>query len=189
MQCATGGQFMCGGMVNGSYHDVPSTPTWFQGASVTSATPRGTLVATGWQNGGYPSETPTQYQHDFPGSPINHVGVFEGFDSNGDMILYDQYSGKPLGNDPAYKDPSQWNEVNVAKSDGPYAEGPSQSYPGTPKITLSDWNAIFPGSLLGSFASSPPSDPNHSTAFGGNSLGPDLSAPSPDPQMALVKWK
>ena len=143
-QCATGAQFMAGGMLNGTYHDMPLASTWYQGASVTSATPPGTVVATGWQGGGYPNMTPSDYASAYPGSPINHVGIFEGFGDDGNMILYDQYSGKPLGIDPAYKDPSQWNEVYVAKDDGPYDPKTSESWPGYSYHSLTNaisWSA------------------------------------------------
>jgi hypothetical protein len=57
-QCATGGQFLTGTNIQGRVHDAPATRTWSQGNSVSRNTPRGALIARGWENGAYPTDPP-----------------------------------------------------------------------------------------------------------------------------------
>ncbi len=105
-QCATGAQFLTGTVVNGQVHDAPSTSTWQPGDPVGPNTPRGTMIATGWSGNTYPSRPSGSYG---PGQTVNHTGIFEGMNPNGTMNLYDQYTGKPLGAEPA--NPAGWNTV------------------------------------------------------------------------------
>ena len=103
-QCATGAQLLTGTNVNGTIHDAPSTSTWRPGEPVSGGKLKpGTMVATGWQNGGYPSAPPGAYAPggSMAGQPMNHTGIFMGMNPNGTMNLYDQYTGKPLGSHPA----------------------------------------------------------------------------------------
>ena len=119
-QCATGAQFLAGTNVNGSIHDAPSTSTWRPGEPVSGGNLKpGTMVATGWQNGGYPSLPPSAYG---PGQTINHTGIFMGMNRDGTMNLYDQFTGKPLGGRPV--DPAGYNAV---VSDQKYDPRPSTS--------------------------------------------------------------
>jgi RHS repeat-associated protein len=105
-QCATGAQFLTGTVVNGQVHDAPSTSTWRPGNPVGRNTPKGTMIATGWSGNTYPSRPSGSYG---PGQTVNHTGIFEGMNPNGTMNIYDQYTGKPLGAEPA--NPAGWNAV------------------------------------------------------------------------------
>jgi RHS repeat-associated protein len=128
LQCAGAAQYLAGGYgPNGNYYEVPSTSTWFQGASLNSATEPGTLIATGWQNGGYPSESIARYREDFPGSPINHAAIFGYFDDRtGNAIIYSQNPNGELHVDIVRpQDQWQFNEVYIGPGDGPYASRPS----------------------------------------------------------------
>jgi RHS repeat-associated protein len=120
--CAAGAQILSGGWINGTYHDMPNTGYWFQGASLTSATLRGTVVAEGWQDGGYPSLSPRDYRTTYGSdTTVNHTGIFLGFDDDGNALILDQYEGKPLGITKVSPDDQwQWNEVDVAKGDPRY---------------------------------------------------------------------
>jgi len=60
-QCATGAQFLTGTNVNGRIHDAPSTRTWRPGEPVGKGMRPGTMVATGWENGRYPSRAASSY--------------------------------------------------------------------------------------------------------------------------------
>jgi hypothetical protein len=110
-QCATGAQFLAGTNVNGTIHDAPSTSTWRPGDPVGPNTPIGTMVATGWQNGAYPSAPLSAYAPggSMFGQTINHTGVFMGMNSQGQMLLYDQFTGKPLGS--YFVNPAGFNAV------------------------------------------------------------------------------
>jgi RHS repeat-associated protein len=122
--CAWGAQILSGGFVGGTYYNMPDTGYWYQGASLTPATRVGTVVATGWQNGGYPSLSPDKYRATYgQDSTVNHTGIFLGFDSDGNALILDQYKGKILGVSPY--SPDGWYEVYVDKSDGPYGPGTS----------------------------------------------------------------
>jgi RHS repeat-associated protein len=55
--CAEGAQILAGGYWNGTYHDMPNTSYWRQGAPLSSGTATGTVVARGWVNGRYPQVT------------------------------------------------------------------------------------------------------------------------------------
>jgi RHS repeat-associated protein len=127
LQCAGAAQCLAGGYLSDrQFYDVPNTETWFQGASLTEATEPGTVIALGWQDGGYPSEGIRDYQHDFPGSPVNHTAIFGGFDDNGNAIIYSQNpNGDIHENLISPEDQWQWNEVYVHKHDGPYSDTPS----------------------------------------------------------------
>ena len=106
-QCATGAQFLVGTNVNGAIHDAPSTSTWRAGEPVSGGNLKpGTMVAAGWQDGGYPSLPPSAYG---PGQTINHTGIFMGMNRDGTMNLYDQFMGKPLGGRPV--DPAGYHAV------------------------------------------------------------------------------
>jgi RHS repeat-associated protein len=125
--CAAGTQILSGGWSGGAYHDVPKTDYWFQGASLTSATRMGTVVAKGWQDGGYPGLSPGAYVEAYPGaSDVNHAGIFLFVDAKGKAVILDQYQGKILGlTSVSPNDQWKWNEVYVDKGDGPYASGTS----------------------------------------------------------------
>jgi hypothetical protein len=123
-QCAAGAQFLTGTYVNGVLHDAPATkiddrPNWRQGVPVLGGNlKKGTLIATGWQNGYYPSLPADAFQ---PGQTINHTAIYMGM-NRGMMNLYDQATGKPLGFGPA--NPAGWNAV---VSDQKYDPRPSNS--------------------------------------------------------------
>jgi uncharacterized protein RhaS with RHS repeats len=133
-QCATGAQFLTGTYVNDVLHDAPATkidgkPNWRQGQPVLGGNLKpGTMVATGWQNGMYPSAPPSAYAPGGPlhGQPINHTGIFMGMNSNGTMNLYDQFTGKPLGTHPV--NPAGYSAV---VSDQRYDPRSSTSRPGS----------------------------------------------------------
>ncbi|MFZ4116608.1 MAG: hypothetical protein ACOYK6_07820, partial [Chthoniobacterales bacterium] len=99
-QCATGAQFLAGTVVSGIVHDAPSTRTWRQGPSVDKSTPLGTIIATGWINGEYPSAPPSAYQPggSLHGVTMNHTGIFKGIATDGQIQIFDQYVGKALDN-------------------------------------------------------------------------------------------
>ncbi len=108
--CAWGAQILAG---------VPDTKYWFQGPALGAATPFGAVVATGWQNGRYPSAPIGAYKdptNPLYGQTVNHTGIFLGFDKDGNAIILDQYTGKPLGKS-SYS-PDGWYEVNVPKDKG-----------------------------------------------------------------------
>ena len=160
-QCATAQQFVCGGFINGVLHDVPRAQFWSPGPPPYASTPHGTLVATGFQDGHYPNLDPQTYTQTYPGSPINHTGLWEGYDASGNKLVYDQSTGKPLGTEVA-PDQRDWHIVEVSKDHGPYDRQPSNSGVTAAAFygALNFWKAAFPGSLLGSFAPGSPYDPN-----------------------------
>jgi RHS repeat-associated protein len=119
--CAAGCQILAGGYLGSTYYHMPNTDYWFQGRALGPATPIGAVVATGWQNRRYPSLSKEDYEATYPGSPVNHTGIFLGFDENGNAIILDQYTGKPLGKSTYSRD--EWYEVYVPKKNGPYASG------------------------------------------------------------------
>jgi len=80
---------------------APDTQYWYQGARVGSATMPFTVIATGWNNGKYPSWSRKTWleqvaKHGFKG-PLNHVAIFLGFVANkpGWIWVVDQFIGKP----------------------------------------------------------------------------------------------
>jgi len=93
-QCATGAQFLTGTAVGNNIHDAPSTDTWRPGDAVGPATPIGTMVATGWEDGEYPNRDASDYEE---GEVVNHTGIFMGMNQDGTMNLYDQFVGGALG--------------------------------------------------------------------------------------------
>ena len=95
-QCAVGGQFLAGTVIGGSVFDVPPVRTWTQGNPVTTGTPVGTLVATGWQEGGYPGLSSADYHYTYGAdATVNHTAIFSGVDPvTGEYVFYDQWSGK-----------------------------------------------------------------------------------------------
>src|SRR4029077_9751779 len=127
--CAAGAQILAGGM--------PNTIYWSQGSPLGSATPIGTVVATGWLNGKYPQMSPQVY-HDQYGT-IYHTGIFLGFD-HGNAVILDQWNldkdhNKPLGE--SRFSPDGWYEVNVPKDNGPYAPGSSTDPNGRGAVVVS----------------------------------------------------
>jgi len=112
--CAWGAQILSG---------APNTGDWFQGASLTSATASGTVVASGWVGGGYPQMSPAEYSRRYPGQPMYHTGIFLGFDDDGNALILDQYKldekhAKTLGKSTIKrKDLWRWNEVYVDDDD------------------------------------------------------------------------
>jgi RHS repeat-associated protein len=118
-QCATGAQFLAGTRVGNQIHDAPSTSTWTPGAPVGANTPSGTMIATGWVNGGYPSRPASSYG---PGETINHTGIFQGMNKDGTMNISDQSCGRPIATHPI--SPNGWNAVT---SPQPYDPRPSTS--------------------------------------------------------------
>jgi RHS repeat-associated protein len=101
-QCATGAQFLTGTFINGNFHDAPSTRTWRQGNPVGPNTPLGTMIATGWIDGRYPSAPPSAYAEGerLYGQTMNHTGIFKGMNPDGTIEIFDQYIGKSLGKRP-----------------------------------------------------------------------------------------
>jgi RHS repeat-associated protein len=97
-QCATGAQFLTGTNVNGRIHDAPSTRTWRPGEPVGKGMRPGTMVATGWDNGRYPSAPPSDYRQGGPreGQTVNHAGIFMGTNRDGSINLFDQAAGLTL---------------------------------------------------------------------------------------------
>jgi RHS repeat-associated protein len=97
-QCATGAQFLTGTNVKGRIHDAPSTRTWRPGEPVGTGMRPGTMVATGWDNGRYPSAPPSDYRQGGPreGQTVNHAGIFMGTNRDGSINLFDQAAGLTL---------------------------------------------------------------------------------------------
>jgi RHS repeat-associated protein len=91
-QCATGGQFLTGTNIHGRIHDAPATRTWSQGNAVSRNTPRGTLIARGWEHGAYPNRPAGDYgKNEVP----NHVGIYLGAgDRAGTIKVFDQSAGQ-----------------------------------------------------------------------------------------------
>jgi RHS repeat-associated protein len=145
-QCAAGAQILSGWYVGGAYHDVPKTSTWIQGATLGSSTTSGTVVATGWQNAGYPSLNPDAYAATYGSSAtVNHTGVLIGFDSQGNAWILNQSANSPLHISVlSPEQQKQWSEVNVAKSNGPY--DPARS--GTNGGRGAGGTGTFPGGLV-----------------------------------------
>jgi RHS repeat-associated protein len=104
-QCATGAQFLTGTNVNGRIHDAPSTRTWRPGEPVGKGMRPGTMVATGWENGRYPSRAASSYAK---GEIVNHCGIFLGM-NRGIALIFDQSTGRPLAVTPT--DPNGWHAV------------------------------------------------------------------------------
>ena len=70
------------------------------------------MIATGWIDGTYPSAPPSAYASG--GSltghkPMTHTGVFMALAPNGQVNIFDQYTGKSLSVS-SYK-PADWNVV------------------------------------------------------------------------------
>jgi len=113
-ECAAGAQFLSG---------APDTRFWFEGASVTSATMYGSVIAAGWQNGGYPSMNRDDTTHFYGANAIlNHTAIFLGLDADGNALVVDQWNNVPFGyNLIEWKDLWEWHEVYSHGTNG--AEG------------------------------------------------------------------
>lgn len=124
LQCAGAARFLGGGYVGNVYHNMPIVDYWYQGASLSTATAPGTVVAKGWgPDGHYPNMRIEQYS---AGQTINHTLVFEYWDKDGNAHLYSQNPGGPIHETTVNEDDAwQYNEVYVDKSNGPYESAPS----------------------------------------------------------------
>ena len=125
--CAAGAQALSG---------APDTRTWFEGASVTSGTMYGTVIATGWQGGGYPGVGSQAETDDLfgAGSTLNHTGIFLGTDADGNALILNQFTGHPLSiNLIPWQDLWEWHEVYVrgghSAGNGGRGAGPSTPLP------------------------------------------------------------
>ena len=124
LQCAGAARFLGGGYVNGVYYNMPEVGYWRQGATLSRATAPGTVVATGWVGGRYPSAVVSAYTD--PTSPlygqtINHALVFQYIDKEGRYHLFSQNPNGPIYETKVPGDQaSQYSEVYVDKSNGPY---------------------------------------------------------------------
>jgi RHS repeat-associated protein len=129
LQCAGAARFLGGGYMKGVYYNMPEVDYWRQGATLSRATPPGTIVATGWVGGRYPSAPVSAYTD--PNSPlygqtINHALVFEYIDKEGRYHLFSQNPNGPIYETIVPADQaSQYSEVRVDKSNGPYETTPS----------------------------------------------------------------
>ena len=86
------GQPWCVAFIQAVDPSIGRTAGWVEGSAVTPDTPLGTVVATFGASGTYLNSTVT-----------SHVGIFEGFDSAGNMTLIDQYPGSNGVNTHFYK--------------------------------------------------------------------------------------
>jgi RHS repeat-associated protein len=125
--CAEGAQILSGGYLFGStYHDMPKTAYWRQGAPLTSAIGPGTVVARGWVNSQYPQISPDRYLEQY-GGPLYHTGIFLGL-LNGEALILEQSEGDVLHVSGYSLDRLRqegWSEVRVSQRNGPYASGTS----------------------------------------------------------------
>jgi hypothetical protein len=103
---------------------MPGVEYWYQGATLSRATAVGTVVVKNWDaNGRYPNLTIQQAIN--AGQPINHTAVVAYIDEDGNAHLYSQNPG-PIREDIVPADQlSQWSEVRVDESNGPYESTPS----------------------------------------------------------------
>ncbi len=127
--CAEGAQILAGGYWRGTYHDVPNTDYWRQGAPVTSATERGIVIARGWVNGRYAgaSMSPAEYSLAYPNLLMYHTGIFIAA-FNGEAFILEQSAGQVLDIHSYSMGRIQeegWREVTVPGSNSPYAAGTS----------------------------------------------------------------
>jgi RHS repeat-associated protein len=129
LQCAGAARFLGGGYVNNVYFNMPITRYWYQGAMLSTATAPGTVVATGWVGGRYPSAPPSAYSD--PNSPlygqtINHTLVLGYWDEDNNAHLFSQNPDGPIQEKVVNEDDAwRYNEVYVGKSHGPYEGTPS----------------------------------------------------------------
>jgi len=78
------------------------------------------LVARGFINGVYPSLSPQQTG---PGQIINHAGMQTGFDkSTGQVQIFDQWKGQPLGDNKYDAKRDGWSVVLVPKEARQYTK-------------------------------------------------------------------
>ena len=119
LQCAGAARYLGGDYVNGVYYNMPITRYWYQGATLSTVTAPGTIVATGWgPDGRYPNMRMDQYS---AGQTINHTLVFGYWDKDGNAHLYSQNPYGPIHETIVNEDDAwQYNEVYVDKSNGPY---------------------------------------------------------------------
>ena len=110
-QCASGCQYLSG---------APRVRYWDQGAAVSSATTPGTVIARGWIAGRYPNfgsvAELNEYVSQHPGVgnvPLNHAAIFIGFDSHGNLLVLEQWSGHPLATNER-PPPGAYFEVDVS---------------------------------------------------------------------------
>jgi RHS repeat-associated protein len=126
--CAEGAQILAGGYSHGTYHDMPNTSYWRQGAPVTSATERDIVVARGWVNRQYGGAlmSPGDYVQAY-GEPVYHTGIFIA-SFNGEAFILEQSAGQVLDVHSYSLDRLRqegWSVVTVPGSNDPYAAGTS----------------------------------------------------------------
>jgi hypothetical protein len=94
---------------DGQFHDVPWTGYWFEGASLDSRLPEGTLVAKGWTD-----------QGTYPNNSVNHTQWLAYYESDGTAVLYSASPGQPIKVERLNPD-EQWeyHEVDIAAANGP----------------------------------------------------------------------
>lgn len=82
-QCLGAAQFLTGTRTsNGVVHDAPRHGDLYQGEKVSAATPNGTMIATGFRDGKYPSESKLTDAQKAAGVTLNHTIIKTGFDPN-----------------------------------------------------------------------------------------------------------
>jgi hypothetical protein len=128
LQCAAAARYLGGGWVNSVWHNMPSVTTWYQGAPLSKATAPGTVVVINWAaDGSYPNHSIEWYQDQgIPLSQINHTLVFAYIDERGMYHLFSQYKNHEIYETIVPADQaSQYSEVRVSDSNGPYESTPS----------------------------------------------------------------
>lgn len=145
--CAAGCQVLTG---------APNTQYWRPGETVSASTLRGSVLATGWQGGRYPSLSVADYRAKYgPNAPINHAVIFIGLTPGGNMVVVQQMVGRPLHI--AVISPKGFNVVNVSTANqvnhgqGSGGRGGSAPIPVVPSIGAGVAGAI---SALNAYAAS-----------------------------------
>jgi RHS repeat-associated protein len=122
IQCAGAARYLGGGYMKGVYYLMPIVETWYQGASISRYTTPGTILVKNWSaDGSYPNRSVDWYKEKgLPLSLVNHTAVFGYIDSQGKAHLYAQNPGAIHEEVVPPDEVSQWSEVRVRQSDGPY---------------------------------------------------------------------